>query len=259
MFAHIIELKRINDEVDVDIEEIISRFACSLESNGQILRDRITVKKDQGYDLYVTAPKCDSLESCHDSIYVKRDRELLNKYVTINVRQIGVDVDSQEYCSCEKRTTIEMQTFANDIDSVFTCCTCGKPIALYELPYLYMQDDHWYIVNWQRTYGATDTLWLDSLSDRFTGNQLVNVNSVLNKQGREIAKEISQKAGLKCYYNVFDDLTNKIKFTKINGKTVRLCPSCGKAMKYVKFCDDYERFICEDCMLSGDLPKDDPL
>lgn len=259
MFAHIIELRILNNDIDIDIEERISSFVCSLKNNGQILRDHITVKNNYGYDLFVTAPKCDSLETCHDSIYVKRDRELLSKYVTINARQIGVDADSQEYCSCDKRTTIEMQTFANDIDSVFTCCICGKPIALYELPYLEKQDDHWCVVNWQHTYGATDTLWLDSLSDRFAGNQLVNVDSALNKSGREIAKEISEKTGLKCYYNVFDDLTKKIKFTKLNGKTVRICPSCGNAMKYVKFCDDYERCVCEDCKLASDLPKDDSL
>lgn len=259
MFAQVIELKRVSNNFDNDIEEIISRFICSLESNGQILRDHITVKSSQGYDIYVTTPKCDSLETCHDSIYVKRDRELLSKYVTINVRQIGVDVDSQEYCSCEKRTAIEMETFSNDIDSVFTCCSCGKPIALYELPYFEKQDDHWYIVNWQHTFAATDVLWLDSLSDRFTGNQLVNVNSALNVRGRKIANEIGKRAGLKCYYNVFDDLTKKVKFTQANGKTVRICPSCGKAMNYVKLCDDYERYVCEDCSLSSDLPKDEPI
>lgn len=259
MLVQIIELKRIGNDTETDMGEIITSFICSLKNNGQILRCHITVKNNQGYYIYVTTPKFDSLDTCHDSIYAKRDRELLNKYVTINVRQIGIDADGQEYCLCKKRTTVEMQTFANDIDSVFTCCTCGKPIALYELPYLEKQDDHWHIVNWQNTYCATDTLWLDSLSDRFTGNQLVNVNSVLNKNGRAIAKELSQKTGLKCYYNVFDDITKKVKFVKADEKTVRICPSCGKAMNYIKFCDDYERYICEDCNLSSDLPKDEPI
>lgn len=256
MFAYIIELKTKVNDAKSDIEEIIASFICSLKNNGQILRNHITVKNDWGYKLYVTTPKCDSLDICRDSIYVKRDRDLLSKYFTITVLQVGVAVDSQEYCSCEKRTAMEMQTFANDIDSALTCCNCGKPIALYELPYLDRQDDHWCIVNWQNTYSATDILWLDSLSDRFTGNQLVNVNSALNKSGYEITKEIAQKTGIKCYYNVFDDLTKKVKFATVNGKMVRVCPSCGKAMKYVKFCDDYERYVCEDCKLTSDLPKD---
>ncbi len=148
-----------------------------------------------------------------------------------------------------------MQTYANDIDSVFTCCTCGKPIPLYELPYLDKQSDHWHIVNWQSTYSATDTLWLDSLSDRFTGNQLTNVHSALNKIGKSIAEEISEKTGYKCYYNIFDDLTKKVKFVENNGETLRLCPHCEKPMKNIKFSEDYERFVCEDCKLSSDLRK----
>ena len=256
MFVHIIELKRINGDEGNGVEEIINSFISALKNNGQILSGHKTVKTDNGYNLYVTAPKRNSLEPCNDSIYVKRDRELLSKYVTINISPIGVDAYSREYCSCEKRTAIEMQTFAGDIDSVFTCCSCGKPIALYELPYLDKQDDHWYIVNWQNTYRATDTLWLDSLSDRFTGNQLVNINSVLNRNGREIAEEIGRKAGLKCYYNVFDDLTKKVKIAKVNGKTVRICPSCGNAMNLVEFCDNYRRYVCEECKLSSDVMKD---
>lgn len=256
MFVHIIELKKINDGAKEDIEETINSFISALKNNGQILSEHKTVKNSHGYDLYVTAPKSNSLEPCNDSIYVKRDRELLGKYLSIDIRQIGIDADSQEYCSCVKRTAIEMQTFAGDIDSVFTCCDCGKPVALYELPYPDKQDDHWHVANWQNTYRAVDTLWLDSLSDRFTGNQRVNVNSVLNKNGREIAKEISQKAGLKCYFNVFDDLTKKVKFAKVDGKTVRICPSCGNAMNYVEFREDYLRYICDDCNLSSDVLKD---
>lgn len=255
MCVQIIEFKIISSDTENDIEEMIYNFIGLLKGNGQVLSEHITLKTAQGYELYVTTPKHDSLNSCFDSIYVKKRRELLRKYVVITVRQIGVDADAPEYCSCEKRDTIEMQTVAGDKDSAFTCCTCGNPIALYELPYLNQQDDHCLIVNWQRTYGAVDTLWFDSLSDRFTGNQLVNVNSVLNKNGREIANEISQKSGLKCYYNVFDDFTKKVKFTKEDDKTVRICPSCGNPMKYVKFCEDYERCICEECSLSSNLPK----
>ncbi len=229
------------------------------ENNGQILSESLLIQNDGIYSLYVTTPKCDSLDHCFDSIYARRDRDTLDKICTVTVRRIGTNADSQEYCSCQKRTLIEMQTFANDIDSVFTCCACGKPIALYELPYLDRQDDHWYIVNWQNTYRAVDTLWLDSLSDRFTGNQLVNANSVLNKNGRKIAAEIGQKVAAKVYYHIFDDFTKKVKFEKINGKNVRLCPDCGKVMKYVKFGDNYERFICDDCALSSDLSNENKI
>lgn len=257
MFTQIVKFENLKESPEKDMIRLIEHFICCLENNGQILSEHILVKNGNGISLYATTPKSNSLDNCFDSIYVKKDRDELNKFLTITVVQAGTNVRSQEYCSCKTRTAIEMQTFFGDIDSVFTCCTCGKPIALYELPYLDMQDDHWGIVNWQNTYRSTDNLWLDSLSDRFTGNQLVNVNSALNKRGREIADEISKKTATKVYYNIFDDLTGKVKFVKIKGKNVRLCPCCGSAMKYVKFCDDYERHVCEECLLSSDLPKED--
>lgn len=257
MFTQLINLNNDNEKSQNNAINLLEHFICCLENNGQILNEHLLVKIDNGYMLYVATPKSNSLNSCFDSIYVKKDRNALAEIFTITVKQIGINPHSQEYCSCGKKTAIEMQTFANDVDSVFTCCACGKPIALYELPYLDRQDDHCVIVNWQNTYRATDTLWLESLSDRFTGNQLVKVDSVLNKNGREIANDISRKTERKCYYNIFDDLTKKVKFTKVHGKTVRICPSCERAMKYVKFCDNYERCVCDDCNLSSGLPKDE--
>lgn len=256
MQVQVIEVKNSIKRNEIDIKDLIQHFICCLKNNGQILSESLIVQNNDIYLLYVTTPKCDSLDKCFDSIYVRRDRDKLNQFCTIAVGHIGTNIDSQEYCSCSKRTIIEMQTFANDIDSVFTCCACGKPIALYELPYLDNQDDHWRIVNWQNTYRSVDTLWLDGLSDRFTGNQLVDIDSTLNKKGRAIANEISQKIAAKVYYNIFDDLTKKVRFEKINGKRTRLCPCCGKGMKYIKFGDDYERFVCDDCSLSSALPNE---
>ena len=256
MQVQAIEFKNFCKNDELDALDLIQYFIGSLKSNGQILSNSLLIQNDDSYILYVTTPKCDSLDRRFDSIYVQRDRDKLNQICTITIKHIGTNTDSQEYCSCGKRTIIEMQTFYSDIDSVFTCCTCGKPIALYELPYLDRQNDHYDIVNWQNTHRAVDTLWLDSLSDRFTSNQLVNTNSILNKNGKAIANEISKKVAAKVYYNIFDDLTKKVKFETINGKHVRLCPNCGKVMKYVKFSDTYERFVCDDCSLSSNLPNE---
>lgn len=254
MYAQVIELKILENVDEKDLDEKIYQFVCSLKNNGQILREYQVVKIDGGYSLYVTTPKENSLSEQFDSIYVKRDREELKKYFAVSVTQIGLNVLSEEYCSCTTRTVMEMETYDCDIDSVFICCICGKPIALYELPYIDEQTDHYHIVNWQNTYSATDTLWLDSLSNRFTGNQLVNVNSALNKEGRRIANEMGKKSGIRVYYNVFDDMTKKVRYVRLDDKYIRLCPCCDHPMRYVKIRDDYEIYVCDDCMLSSELP-----
>ncbi|MCM1367484.1 MAG: Zn-ribbon-containing protein [Roseburia sp.] len=258
MYIYIIELQPLDHRSETEAEDIITEFVAALIHNGQILSEYMTCKNDKTYYLYVTSPKSDSLDAHYDSIYVKRSRKLLNECFAVSIRPNGINANSREYCTCKVRSRIEMQTYVSDIDSVFTCCTCGKPIALYELPYLDNQQDHWSIINWQKTYRAMHELWLDSISDRFTGNQLVNVNSTLNKAGREIAKEIEFKTEIKVYYNVFDDLTKKVRFAKAGDKMTRICPACGKAMKYVKFDDGHDRNICESCGLSS-FPKGERL
>lgn len=253
MFAQIIEFT--NRETTTDHTEV-DVFLYGLMHNGQILSEFQLVKNGVDYKAYVTTPKIDSLDAAHDGIYVKKYRQELEKHYDIAATQIGTNAHSQEYCSCTHRTAMEMQTYHTDIDSVFTCCTCGKPIALYELPYLDNQDDHYWIFNWQGMFGATHKLWLDSLSDRFTGNQLTNVNSALNKQGMEIAREIGRQTGCKVYYNVFG-FNKKVIFVKVNERHVRVCPGCGKPMQYVKLGDTHEISVCEDCLLSSDVPDEE--
>lgn len=254
MFVQVIELKNIDRPQEED-RNIIENWLCSLKYNGQILSNNFILKTEHGYDVCVATPKGDSLEPCYDNIFVKRDRDLIRKHFSIAARSLGKSINGKEYCACTQRTAVEMQTFDEDTDSLFTCCSCGKPIALYELPYFGRSNDYLYILNWQDSYRAMHMLWMNSLNDKIFGKQLVKANSELNKIGREIAKELSEKAGLKIYYNMFDDLTGKVKYVTAKGKTVRKCPNCGKPMTYTKFSDNYEIFVCDDCKLSSDLPK----
>lgn len=256
MTAQVIDFIPNENSADVDFVELIGQYVCSLRNNGQILLENSFIKDGDKYSLYVTTPKPDSLDERFGSVYVKRDRAELDNYCTVTVRRIGQNVYSDEYCTCDTRSAMEMETYDVDIDSVFICCDCGKPIALYELPYLDGQNDHYPIVNWQNVYRATDTLWMDSLSDKFTGNQLANPNSRLNKLGKKIAAAMSRKTGTKIYLHIVHDVPGRVQYDTIDGQIIRLCPGCGEPMEYVEQCSDYEIFVCDDCLLSSDLPDD---
>ncbi len=129
-----IELLPKQDIDKKEAEELIWVFLCSLERNGQILKDYKLVKCEN-YIMYVTLPHPDAFDEVHDGIYVRRDRKQINEIFECIVTPLGENIESQSYCKCKKRTAIEMQTYHRDIDSVFTCCSCGNPIALYELPF----------------------------------------------------------------------------------------------------------------------------
>ena len=190
MYFKILELstKTLNVSYE-ETKDLIWHFLYALESNGQILKN-YKVVKNTNLMLFVTTPKEDSLSECYDSVYVKNDRKKLKNYYNVQITECGIDLESQEYCTCKIRHAIEMQTFRYDIDSVFTCCNCGRPITLYELPYLEKREDHNDVQQWQDNYAAMDMLWLNCLCDRYTGNQRVKHDSALNKQGIEIAESI---------------------------------------------------------------------
>ena len=240
--------KKLLDEDDA--EELIWDFLVALERNGQILKD-YNVAKDKNYFLYVTFPKADSFDEKYDGIYVKERREKMKEYIDFKLTPLGENVQCLTYCTCTERTAIEMETYNHDINSVFTCLDCGNPIALYELPFVEKQDDHTYVVGWQKNYSSMDTLWMTCLCDRYTGNQLHNPESTLNRQGIELAQNISEKLGYPIYYHLDCMFDKKIKSTRVGKAFMHICPKCQKVMKRIKIGDD-KIDICKNCRLSYD-------
>lgn len=235
-----------------EAEELIWTFLCSLERNGQILKDYKLVR-GENYTAYVTLPKPDSFDEKYDGIYVKRDREKINVYFDCTVTPLGENLESQAYCECKNRRAMEMQTYSRDIDSVFTCCDCTKPVPLYELPFPEEnQEDYYLIQNWQENCSSIDILWTNCLCDCYTGNQRVKPDSALNKQGIEIAECMRKQLGYPVYYHLECDYGKSVKAEKIGDEQIHICPKCGKTMKRIRFSEEYSRDICEDCTLSYD-------
>lgn len=253
MFCRVKVLPKDGVAAPEGVEELLWDFLYALARNGQICRNFTLVREDN-YCAYVTLPKEDSLAAAHDGVYVKQRRAEVEKYFDLSAHISGANAESQPYCTCASHTALEMQTFSFDCDSVFTCMDCGRPVAMYELPPIEGEGDFCNIENWQENYSAMDKLWLNCLCDRYTGRQLTDPQSALNKQGRQLAAQMAQALGCKVYYNMFDDLgyyTKKPKWANEGGKMLRICPSCGKLMRHYA-ADNYEVELCDDCNLSSD-------
>jgi len=250
MFYKAIELSPKKSSVSYEeTKDFIWHFLLALESNGQILKN-YKVIQNKNILLYVTTPKNDSLNEQHDSVYVKGDKEKIAEYYDVKIEECGIDLESREYCTCEKRGALEMQTFRFDMDSVFTCCDCGKPVALYELPCLPKRKDYNNIKLWQDNYAAMDMLWMNCLCDRYTGNQRVKHDSALNKQGIHIVRALSKLLGVPVYYHLECDYGKSIKVEKVDNLQIHVCPECKTRMKRKRFSEDYEIDVCEVCLLS---------
>lgn len=234
-------------------EEVLWKFLISLARNGQIFKN-YTLVKGINYIFYVTIPKEDSLDEAHDNEYVRLYREQICECYHLTITMLGQNLASQPYCQCSARSAMEMQTYDLDIDSPFTCCDCGKPIALYELPFTHHQPDHYFTLEWQENYIAMDQLWMNSLyEDELTGGELARYDSALNQQGIELARELSNKLHYPVYYHLFNDFSDAIRFEQVDGRNLRICPQCGERMEALKVADEYEIAICKTCQLSADL------
>ena len=247
-----IELLPKKDICEEDAKDIIWCFLASLYSNGQILKDYKFIK-EKNYTLYVTLPKQDSLDEKYDGIYVKRDRKNLYEVYDTVLTPLGKNMEVSNYCECTSRGAMEMVTYNLDIDSVFVCCDCGKSVALYELPLPSdNMGDYWQIKSWQEDYSSMDMLWMNSLFDRYTGNQRVKHDSVLNKSGIEISEHMSKKLGYPVYYHLACDYGNSVKAEQVGDKQIHICPKCGKLMKRLDIPDNDSIDVCEECRLSYD-------
>lgn len=238
-----------------EVQELLRHFLFVLNCNGQILSDYKVILQNN-YVLYVTTPKQDSLSEKYDSPYVKKARKKITELFAVCVEDCGIDTQSQSYCNCKNRSAIEMQTAEYDTDSVFICCDCGKPVALYELPLLKDSEDYCRIQMWQHNYADTDRLWMNGLFDRFTGNQRVNFDSALNKLGRKIADEMSENLGCPVYYHLASDYGKKVKLQEVGNEKLHVCPKCGKVMKRMEISEKYKIDVCAECRLSYDVDKD---
>ena len=253
MFYRIDFILKDGAAVDSRTQQLLCDFLCALMRNGQILRGYNLVR-GKNYCAYVTMPEESSLDEGNDNKYVSLYRAEVSKIFNLSVHMLGVNASSMEYCSCKIRGDLEMQTLSGDIDSVFVCMNCGKPVPLYKLPHLYDDEENANVNMWQDSYSAMDTLWLESLVDRYTGRQLTLPDSVLNSSGRDIAAEMGKALGCRVYYNMYDDLgwyTKKPKWAEEDGQMVRICPSCGKLMHHYAV-GGYKRELCDDCMLSSE-------
>lgn len=251
MYQKIIRLMPMDSISYNEAKDEIWGFLFALECNGQILKS-YSVIKSEDYLLYVTSPKSDSLDEKYDSEYVTKRKDWISEHYSIKIEDIGINLESQEYCQCKERSAIEMQTHRFDIDSVFTCCDCGKPIALYELPKIDGEKDFCDIQLWQDNYASVDMLWLNCLCDRYSGNQRVKPDSALNRQGYKIARSMRKAIGIPVYYHLECDYGKSVRAEQVGTEQIHLCPGCERRMKRINISEEIKIDTCSDCGLSYD-------
>lgn len=222
-----------------EIDEILSM----LYKNGQIIGSYSVEKCDLNYIANVITTDDDSLDGKYFNSYILKAIENFD----IETQIIGDDLLSSDCCHCETHSYFVFAIHPYHSSSPVICGDCGKEIPLIKIPYLYSEEEHYSILNFQQTYNAVDVLWMDSLSDRFSKNQIVNYNSELNKRGLEIRAELEKQLQKPVYYLLANPIGGWYEFEK-NCKSLEVCPKCGE--KLTVFNNPYAHKVCCGCRLA---------
>lgn len=232
-----------------DEQELIEDYLCTLYRNGQIYSDYNLIHVEQHrYEAFINVPDPESVREQYNNEYVNRSY----KHLVVQIKEIGKNILYDPNCNCE---TVPYYILfpASEVGtaSPLICGKCGNEIPLYKVPYLFYEQEHFTLIDYQKTYASVHELYMQSLSDRFSKNQLVNPDSSLNKSAFKIRQELEDKIKKPVYLSLsrfflgFERDSKKIDNDK--------CPKCGKNLIEC----DYQlglvkMFRCDDCRLITD-------
>lgn len=144
-------------------------------------------------------------------------------------------------CTCEKSDFFILMTNYVSIDSPITCGSCNQSVPLYRLPQYY---DFGYmpILSWETNYQSCDRLQMNcEVGERWSLNQMQEINSQLSKQGIEICKKIQELTKIKTFYFLYNYKKYKA------DQSDRPCPGCGKKWNLKTPNDYFYDFKCNNC------------
>ncbi len=244
-----ITFKPIIDGVE-NIADRIDEILGMLYKNGQILGDWIIEDHAPVYIASVTTTDDDSLEAKYYNQYIRK--EIADFYIETEI--VCDDALASDCCHCAEHGYYIFAVCPDLSSSPVICGDCGNEIPLTRIPYIYKEEEHYSILNFQSMYKAVDTLWMDSLSDRFTKRQLVNHKSELNRRGMEIRAELEKKVGRPVYYLLANPIGGWYELEK-NNKKLEVCPKCGGEFEKIDYA--YADKVCQTCRLAFIDPEDE--
>ena len=230
------------------VPDKVDEILGMLHKNGQIL-DWIIEDHAPVFVARVTTTDDDSLDERYFNQYI---RGAIADF-DIETEIVGDDALASDCCHCTEHSYYIFAIYPDLSSSPVWCGACGNEIPLTRIPYLFGEEEHYSILNFQQMYKAVDTLWMDSLSDRFTKRQLVSHKSELNKRGMEIRAELEKQVGKPVYYLLANPVGGWYELEKNNQK-LEVCPKCGGELEDIE--NTYAEKVCRKCRLAFVDPEE---
>ncbi len=210
--------------------------------NGQISKGWTIEDYEDHFKVRVITTDDDAMNDKYFNQYIKKEIENF----TIETKILANDAIATDSCHCDDHSSYMIAPDPDMQSSPILCGDCGKEIPLIRIPYLFNEEEHHSILNFQSIYESVDNLWMNSLSDRFTKRQLTQHDSQLNKLGLTIRQELENKVQRPVYLFIANPIGGWFDFKK-NNKSLERCPKCGGSFATI---GNYADKICETCRLT---------
>lgn len=218
----------------------------SMRQNGQLVGRAMNPYNHNGRMMatIVTATE-DALDEKYHNSYVKKDIAETEKLSgnKLEIKFIGIgECQEKEICTCKKSKHYLLREY--NVYSPIQCGTCFKSIPLYKLPKI-KDDSYEPITSYLSNAYACFLLDIGcAVGEEWAIKQRSNPDTELGKQGIAVAKLITEKTGVKCYYYLHNYAKRSL--AKDNA---RPCPKCGGAWALKKEMHHWVWFKCDTCML----------
>lgn len=128
------------------------------------------------------------------------------------------------------------------------CGDTGTAIPLYRIPYTYQGDCYDNVYFWWLQMKRLSGLWFGCYYDEFTEAQMSDVDSIINKKGRELCTLIESLTGVPTYYFLFNNRT-----WTTQEDLARKCPVTGRDWRIEGKTTGEIAFKCDESRLVSEL------
>ena len=247
-----LRFKIITDTSYQQAETALRAYLECLIFNGQIIgREFPTHLAQDEFVARVVMPSQDALHTpWHSKSGIKALEQLADGGLAYpSVEILGIDLMSNHTDPCENPDAFVLYCRFAQMNSVIYCAEHFAPVPLYKLPSS-QGEDHEALVRWQLQFQALDEIQMQENSVLVgpAERALQNLNSKLNRQGRQFAKQFTKTLGKPVYYALYRGTSNDCAT-----ESQRPCPCCGGAWSRTTPLADLFDFQCDQCLLVSNI------
>lgn len=234
-------------------EQAIRQYIEALIFNGQVIgREFPTAWQQDAFCSRVVTASHDALQpKWHSARLLAAEQQLANAGLGYpHAELLGQDILSQQVCTELPENLVLFTSFA-DTCSPVRCADTLQPVPLYWLKSAAV--DHEALIRWQLQYQALDEIQLQEnrVLPLTAENSLQQLHSKLNRQGRQLARQLSKTNQCAVYYALYSGSSNNCA-----EEAHKPCPGCGGNWRLTKPIADLFDFRCDQCLLYSNIAWD---